>query len=305
MSRFSFEYPWVFALILLFVLCAYKCKERSLAIFFPHLSELMASSVARRSWANLLKWLGIAMAITALASPVITEDLGQSKKKGRDIVMVLDSSDSMRQRGFDPNDFLKTKFDVVKEVVEDFIKKRVNDRIGLVTFADIAFIASPLTFEKSFLRDVVRLQHLGVAGKRTAINDALVQAYRLLDKSDAKSKVIILLTDGIDNMSRIGFDDVRKLIKRSSKEVKLYTIGIGRPGDYNAAYLDALAKAGGGMLFEARNANDLARVYAQIDTLEKSEIKAKKILRHTYLYIYPLIVAVIALLTYLFLRSRV
>ena len=178
----------------------------------------------------------------ALASPVMTKNYTNSKKEGRDIVLVLDSSDSMRQIGFDPKDIYKNKFDVVKEVVGDFIKKRENDRIAMVTFADVAFIASPLTFEKDFLRSITKMQEMGMAGKRTAINDALVQAYNLMSKSKAKSKIIILLTDGRDNMSKIPFADVKNIIEK--RDVKLYTIGIGGPRDYDANYLKALAHAG-------------------------------------------------------------
>jgi Ca-activated chloride channel family protein len=150
--------------------------------------------------------------VIALASPVITKSYTNSKKEGRDIVLILASSDSMRQRGFAPKDLWRNKFDVVKEVVGDFIEKRENDRIGMVTFADIAFIASPLTFEKKFLTDITKMQKMGTAGKRTAINDAIVQSYNILTKSKAKSKIAILLTDGIDNMSKIPFADVKSLI---------------------------------------------------------------------------------------------
>ena len=187
MNGFNFEYPLALLSILLFVLCAKFCKERSRAIFFPHVKTLMAKGVKSTSWLNILKWVGVASAVVALASPVITKSYAHSKKEGRDIVLVLDSSDSMRQRGFDPQDLWRNKFDVTKEVVGDFIEKRKNDRIGMVTFADIAFIASPLTFEKKFLTDITRMQEMGTAGTRTAINDAIVQSYNMLSKSKAKS----------------------------------------------------------------------------------------------------------------------
>jgi len=302
MSQFSFEYPLAFGLLLLFAICAKWCKERSRAIFFPHIHNLMAPSVGKSTWLGLLKWLGIVLAVTALASPVITKSYTNSKKEGRDIVLVLDSSDSMRQRGFDPNDIMKSKFDVVKEVVEDFIQKRKDDRIGMVTFADVAFIASPLTFEKEFLTNITKMQQLGIAGKRTAINDALVQAYNMLSKSKAKSKIVILLTDGQDNMSKIPFEEVKKMIEK--RDIKLYAIGIGDSRDYNAMYLQALAQAGHGAAFGARNARMLEQVYAQIDKLEKSKLNDKKIVEHTYLYIYPLIMAILSLLLFIYMRNQ-
>ncbi len=250
---------------------------------------------------NIVKWLAILSAVIALASPVITKSYSNAKKDGRDIVLILDSSDSMRQRGFDPKDRTRNKFDVVKEVVGDFIEKRPDDRIGMITFADIAFIASPLTFEKKFLTDITKMQRMGMAGKRTAINDAIVQAYNMLSKSQAKSKIAILLTDGVDNMSKIPFQDVINLIKK--RDIKLYTIGIGDERDYNAAYLQALAEAGGGKAFAARDAKTLEKIYEEVDRLEATKIDDKKIVQYTYLYTYPLFLAILSLLLFIYLRN--
>ncbi len=301
MSQFSFEYPYLLALIFVFILCAKYCKERSRAIFFPHVKTLMVQGHGGSSLLTWLKWIGITAAVIALASPVITKSYTNSKKEGRDIVLIVDSSDSMRQRGFDPSDIMKSKFDVVKEVVGDFIQKRKDDRIGMVTFADIAFIASPLTFEKKFLTDITKMQRMGIAGKRTAINDAIVQSYNLLSKSKAKSKIAILLTDGVDNMSKIPFQDVINLIKK--RDIKLYTIGIGDARDYNGAYLKALADAGHGEAYGARDATTLEKIYEEIDKLEATKIDDKKIVQHTYLYIYPLFLAILSLLLFMYIRN--
>ena len=302
MSQFSFEYPLAFGVLILFILCAKWCRERSRAIFFPYVGTLIAKTANKSSLLSWLKWVGIVAAVIALASPVLTMSYTNSKKEGRDIVLVIDSSDSMRQMGFDPNDPYRNKFDVVKEVVGDFIEKRKDDRIGMVTFADVAFIASPLTFEKDFLTNITEMQELGMAGKRTAINDALVQAYNLLSKSKAKSKIVILLTDGIDNMSKIPFADVKSMIEK--RNVKLYAIGIGSPRDYNGAYLQALAKAGKGEAFGAWNAEMLSRVYDEIDKLEASKLNNKKVVGHTYLYIYPLFLAILSLMLFIYFRNQ-
>ena len=302
MSQFSFEYPLLLLVVLLFIACSRWCKERSRAIFFPHVKTLIAKETNKSSLLAWLKWIGIVSAVIALASPVITKNYTNSKKEGRDVVLVVDSSDSMRQMGFDPKDPYKNKFDVVKEVVGDFIKKRKDDRIGMVTFADVAFIASPLTFEKAFLTNITEMQKLGMAGKRTAINDALVQAYNLTSKSQAKSKIVILLTDGIDNMSKIPFADVKSMIEK--RKVKLYTIGIGGPRDYDSNYLKALAKAGNGEAYAARSAETLSRIYDEIDKLEASKIDNKKIVEHTYLYIYPLFLAILSLLLFIYYRNN-
>ena len=302
MSQFSFEYPYALGIILLFLLCAKYCRERSRAIYFPHIERLLIRGGAKKSSLLLwLKWIGIVGAVTALASPVLTKEYQNSHKEGRDIVLIIDASDSMRQRGFDPSDPMKNKFDVVKEVVNDFIDKRPDDRIGVVTFADVAFIASPLTFEKEFLKDIVAYQQLGIAGKRTAINDALVQTYGMLSKSKAKSKIAILLTDGQDNMSKVSFSDIKNIIAKS--DVKLYTIGIGSPRDYNGRYLQALANAGKGRAYAAGNSKMLSEIYDDIDKLETSKLNDKKVVQHSYLYIYPLFAAILALLLFVYFRN--
>ena len=302
MSQFSFEYPFLLGIVLLFIICSIWCKERSRALFFPHVKTLMEKSAGKSSLLSVLKWVGITAAIIALASPVITKSYSNTKKEGRDIVLIIDSSDSMRQRGFDPKDLWRNKFDVVKEVVGDFIEKRENDRIGMVTFADIAFIASPLTFEKKFLTDITKMQEMGMAGKRTAINDAVVQSYNLLSKSKAKSKIAILLTDGIDNMSKVPFGDVKSLIEK--RDIKLYAIGVGDARDYNGQYLQALADAGKGLAFGAKDATTLSQIYDEIDKLEATKIDDKKIVQHTYLYIYPLFLAILSLLLFIYFRNR-
>lgn len=301
MNQYSFEYPFLLLFIVVFVFCAKFCKERSQAIFFPHVKTLLIKSTKSTSWLGVLKWVAIVSALIALASPVISKSYSNSKKEGRDVVLIIDSSESMRQRGFDAANMWRNKFDVVKEVVGDFIEKRKDDRIGMITFADIAFIASPLTFEKKFLSNIIKMQKMGVAGKRTAINDALVQSYTLLSKSKAKSKIAILLTDGIDNMSKVPFADVLSLIEK--RDIKLYTIGIGEARDYNGQYLKALAKAGKGFAFGARDASSLEKIYEEIDKLEATKIDNKKVIQHTYLYIYPLFLAILSLLLFIYFRQ--
>ena len=301
MSQFSLQYPYALLLILLFWLCAKYCPPKADSIFFPHVHNLLISKKGKSRLLDMLKWFGIVSLLFALSSPVITKSYKNTKKSGRDIMLVIDASGSMRQRGFDMSNIMQSKFGVVKDVVNDFIEMRKNDRLGLITFADVAFVASPLTFEHKFLKDIVDMQRLGIAGTRTAINDALLQTYNILSKSDAKSKIVILLTDGQDTASRISPKDIMDIIKRS--DIKLYTIGIGRWGEFDAGYLKALANAGHGKFFAAQDKGTLKKIYAQIDKLETSKIKSKKIVQHQYYYIYPLFVAIISLLLFIYFRT--
>ena len=303
MGQFSFEFPYLLGLIVPFLLCAKLCKERSRAIYFPHVQKLVANSVHKSTLLLWLKWFGIVSAVIALASPVLTHSYTNSQKEGRDILLINDASESMLQRGFDMNEPLKNKFEVVQEVVEDFIGKRENDRIGLVSFGAISFIASPLTFEKEFLQKIISMQYIGmINGRRTAIQDALVQSYNMLSKSKAKSKIAILLTDGIDNGSKIPLEDVLEMIKK--QDIKLYVIGIGYPNrDYDAAYLQALANAGNGEAYGARDASELNSIYKEIDKLEVTKIDDKRVVQHTYLYTYPLLAAILSLLLFIYFRN--
>ena len=302
MSHFSFQYPYALALIVLFAICARWCPARTEAIYFPHIQALLGHGGTRSRLLDVLKWFGIVSLLFALASPVLTREYKDTKKHGRDIMLVIDSSGSMRQTGFDPNNPFKNKFDVVKEVVADFVKHRKKDRLGLINFADVAFVASPLTFEHAFLKNVIDMQRLGLAGQKTAINDALVQTYNVLSKSDAKTKIAILLTDGDDTASRIDDDNsVLKLIRESS--IHLYTIGIGSLRDFNAPYLQALARAGKGRFFAASDRQALQKIYAQIDAMETSKIKDKKVVQYDYYYLYPLLAAILSLLGFIYLRT--
>ncbi len=301
MSHFSFQYPYALALIVIFWICARWCPARTQAIYFPHVRTLMATGNPRSRLLDALKWFGIVSLLVALASPVTTREYKETKKHGRDIMLVIDSSGSMRQRGFDPNDPFKSKFDVVKEVISDFVNHRKNDRLGLINFADTAFVASPLTFEHDFLQSVIAMQRLGLAGQKTAINDALVQTYNVLTKSDAKTKIAILLTDGENTAGTITGDQALKLARESA--IRLYTIGIGSPRDFNGPYLRALAQAGKGRFFAASDRAALQKIYAQIDAMETSKIKNKKIVQYTYYYLYPLLAAILSLLGFIYLQT--
>ena len=303
MSQFSFEYPLVFLLLVLFLICNYFCKERRESIYFPHISTIMAKSTKKSSLVEFLKWFGIISAIVALASPVLKDNVRFDNREGRDIVLILDSSESMREFGFDTSNVTKDRFSIAKEAMGKFIKSRKNDRIALVTFADSAFIASPLTFDKKLLTQLLSMQRVAIAGRRTAINDALVYSYEMLSKSKAKEKIAILLTDGIDNVSIIPDSEALSMIKSSN--ITLYTIGIGRDGEYDAYRLDEFAKAGKGAFFEARDAKTLDAIYTLIDKKETTKLKDRSSIRYTYLYYFPLFVAIIALLFFIYLKERV
>jgi len=292
-----FEHPWAILLIIPFIVCAYFCKARFEAIIFPHTALLQKSSQKSSLLLPILKWISIVFLIIALASPIIENKIEIQKNRGYAIGLLLDISRSMNAPGY------VNKFAIVKKIVRNFIKKRVHDQIGIVVFADFAYVASPLTYDKSMLLKILDNLHVGMAGNRyTAIYDALFFGGKLFKNSNAKSKIIILLTDGENNTQTVPLDVSLRLLKKYG--IKVYTIGIGGNGDFNRAELVKIARATGGKFFAANSKERLKDIYAEIDKLEKSEIKSDKFIQKSYLYPYPLFIALISLLLYLYLINK-
>ncbi len=299
-----FEFPKLLFVLLFFIACAFLCKMKLPSIYFPHAAQFMKNNVAASKLLFFLKWLTIVMMILALMSPVKDEPYVLKPKHGHEIALILDTSGSMKERGFDPTNPNASRFDVVKSIVKDFINKRENDNIGLVVFGSYSFIASPLTYDKHILSRIVSQLEVGIAGKYTALYEALAQGVNLLKMSKAKSKVAILLTDGYSTAGadKIPLDVALDMAKKEG--VKVYPIGIGGNGEYNRAVLMKIAKETGGVAFGASNASQLKEVYKKIDELEKSEIKNETFSYKKYYYFYPLFLGLLSLVFYVYLRNK-
>lgn len=299
-----FETISLSALILLFVACALVCKMRLQSLYFPHTQQFVKTSVSNSKLLFFLKWLGIIMLILALMSPVKDEPYELEPKDGYEIALILDASQSMQAEGFDPNNPLLNRFDVVKSIVSDFILQRVDDNIGLVVFGEYSFIASPLTYDENILSRIVSQLQIAMAGKYTALNTSLAQGVNLLRMSESNSKVAILLTDGYSTpeIDKIPVDVAIDMAKKEG--IKVYPIGIGLPHEYNRKALLQIAKETGGVAFGASSARELQEVYKKIDELEKSEIKNETYTYLKYYYIYPLFISLLSLMLYVFLTNR-
>jgi Ca-activated chloride channel family protein len=299
-----FEFPKLAFVIFFFIACETLCKMRLPSIYFPHASQFMNKNIEASKLLFFLKWIGIIMLILAMMSPVKDEPYELAPKKGHEIALILDASQSMATRGFDRNDLAATRFDIVKKIVQDFITKRKNDNIGLVLFGSYSFIASPLTYDEHILSRIVAQLQVGMAGRYTALYEALAQGVNLLKMSHSKSKVAILLTDGYSTpqVDKIPLDIAIELAKKEG--VKVYPIGIGGRDEYNKEVLLKIAKETGGVAFGASNAGELAEVYRQIDELEKSEIKNESFTYMHYYYFYPLFVGLFSLMLYIYLRNK-
>ena len=303
-DNFYFEFPLVGLSLLVFIACAFFCKMKVPSIYFPHTKQFASSSVASSKLLFFLKWLTIVMMIIALMSPVKDKPYELDPKNGYELALILDASESMQARGFDENNPQLNRFDVVKLIVNDFISKRNNDNIGLVVFGAYSFIASPLTYDDNILKKIVSQLQIGMAGKYTALYESLAQGVNLLKMTKSNSKVAILLTDGY---STVGKDSIPLdvAIEMAKKEgIKIYPIGIGHPSEYNQIVLLKIAKDTGGVAFGASNADELKSVYDKIDILEKSEIKNETFSYLNYYYFYPLFLALISLMLYVYLRNK-
>ena len=308
MAEIVFEYPWVFLLIPLFILCGYYCKPKSEAILFPHLDIFSNSTGHEAKLVKLFKYLAIIFAVIALASPIIEDKMQIEKKEGYSISLVLDASGSMkfgfgeRYYGITQKNH-ESKFDVSMNLAKDFVRKRKNDQIGLVVFGNFAYVAAPLTYDEKVLEEIMQGLYIGIAGANyTVINDALFQSAKLFAASKSKTKIAILLTDGQTRGDNVPFDISMKMVKQYG--VKVYTIGIGNDGDFDVKHLKSIAENTGGLFFQANSKEDLQAVYERIDEMEKSEIESEKYVKKSYFYELPLFLAFLSLLFFTYLRNK-
>ncbi|MDD3598422.1 VWA domain-containing protein [Sulfuricurvum sp.] len=277
MNVWSFDFPWVFLALPPLLYCLYRCKVIVHPRYFPHLS--LFGNVGR--WQNLewvLKILAVILMVGGLATPVSVDYSDPRNRNGIDIVLSIDGSGSMNASGFgNDENGRKSRFEIVQKIAGDFVMKRIEDNVGVVMFGDFAFIASPVTYEKEIIVEMIGYLSQGMAGQNTAIGEGIAMSVHALRDSKARSKVIILLTDGEHNSGSISPKEAIRQVRKEG--IKLYTIGIGKPGEFDNALLKKLADEGGGRFFAATNEAELKAVYAQIDTLEKSSIKSEQ---HTF-----------------------
>jgi Ca-activated chloride channel family protein len=292
---FGFEYPELFLLLPFLFYCFYRCREKPKQRYFVHL-ELFSHHelrVDKRLW---LKFLTVFFLITALSSPVTVNPYDPKNRQGIAMVLTLDASGSMNARGYDEDKRSLSKFDIVKEIVQDFIKERLEDNIGIVLFGDFAFIATPLTYEKEALSHMVSYLGLGMAGENTAIGDGIYESLVTLESSKAKSKVIVLLTDGMHNAGQTS--PKRAVAMAVDRGVKIYTIGMGTESHYNKTMLEKIASDSKGQFFKAENREALEEVYSEIDDLERSKIRSRDYLYKDYWYAIPLALALLFFMLY-------
>jgi Ca-activated chloride channel family protein len=242
-----------------------------------------------------LRWLILGIFIVALAQPRLANSHTEVKASGIDIVCALDLSGSMISEDFVVNGQRVNRFNMARSVLKSFIDKRPNDRIGLVVFAAQAFIAAPLTLDHDYLQENLDRLEIGtINSDATAIGDALITALNQLRDLKAKSKIIILATDGQNNSGKV--EPLMAAGAAAALGVKIYTVGIGEQGpapmpvfmngqkvgyqnvpvDVDEVTLQKIADETGGKYYRADNAEKFRQIYAEIDKLEKTEATINK-----------------------------
>ena len=291
LGDFSFEYPYILLLIVVFIALERYFKTQNNAYYIPHLYETLPHVSKKYLLKTFLKWLLVVSTLVALASPIVIRGEKLQETPSIDIVLSLDSSGSMSLTGFNALHEEQSRWNVVKEVVKDFIKKREKDRIGLVLFGSTTAIASPLSDAKEAQLSIVDAVELGVVGKSTALIDGLTAAVGLLKKSKKQSKVIVLLSDGEDTASVVPLAVALKFAKKH--EVKVYTVAI---DEGRSNILKLIAKENAGKNFYANSKEDLYEIYRTIDTLERTATPDKKVKIIDYYAFYFMAVALAAIL---------
>jgi Ca-activated chloride channel family protein len=289
-----FQHPWVLLLLVpLFAIAWWLGRAgRPSAITHSNTELVLSVSKVRRSrWGRLwplLRWMGAALFVVALARPNVEHHHANVRASGVDIMLAVDVSGSMQARDMLGPDGATSRLDAAKEVVGRFVRDRTNDRIGLVAFAGQPYLVSPLTLDHDWVLQRLQSLDASAAGDGTAIGSAIASGVRRLDAHEAKSKLLVLLTDGQNNAGKITPAAAGEAARALG--VKVYTIGVGSAGealvpltdqrgqeqlvkarvDVDEASMKRIADITGGAFYRATDTKSLQNVYAAIDRSEKT-----------------------------------
>ena len=300
----TFAHPQYFILLLLIPLFIYwlrKNKNNNPSFTISSLKGLRNSPVSTiQKWTpvlNLLRILSMLFLIIALARPQSSNINETVNSEGLDIVLSMDISGSMLAEDFKPN-----RIEAAKKVANEFILNRPTDRIGLVIFSGESFTQCPLTTDQNILREQLNSIRSGLLEDGTAIGMGLATAVERLRNSKAKSKIIILLTDGVNNAGLI--DPITALEIAKAYKIRVYTIGVGTEGtapyptqdafgnvvmqqmpvQIDEGLMQKISKETGGKYYRAKDNNSLSKVYKDIDQLEKTKIEINSFKRYAELF---------------------
>jgi len=304
---YRFEDPWLLlaGLILVPVILLQRGKRGGAALRFSSLGLFRQIPNTRRAALRqvllVLRCLGIGLCVVALARPQAGQRETEVITEGLDIMLCLDTSGSMRALDFQLGRERVDRLAVVKKVVEDFIRKRQDDRIGMVVFGEQAFTQCPLTMDYGVLLSFLKRLEIGMAGDTTAVGAALAASVKRLKDVPGKSKLVILLTDGRNNAGKVQPETAAEIARTFG--IKVYTIGVGVEGkspflvdtlfgknyvyekvDLDEETLKKIADVTGGLYFRATTTSSLEEIYERIDRMEKTEARIKEYTEYEELF---------------------
>jgi Ca-activated chloride channel family protein len=301
----GFAHPWCLGLLVVVAALPWQARLTGAAqLVVPGPGVLRAGWTIRRTLAALptvLQMLGLALLVVALARPQRVHKEVKVTSDGLDILLALDTSQSMSEADFSIGGRAVDRLSVAKGVMAEFVNARPYDRIGLVLFGEEAFTHVPLTLDHETLNAVLDDVQLGVAGgSATAVGTAIAVATKRISALDAPSRVVILVTDGRSNAGALSPDEAAEAA--AALGVKLYTIGVGADGGasllgrlfggggsgIDEVGLTRVAEATGGKYFRAKDTRSLQSIYETIDTLEPSTAEVEELSHREELYPWPL-----------------
>jgi Ca-activated chloride channel homolog len=325
MNRLTFADPdFLYLLLVIPALIAFyvlKQHKASASLRMPGLQSLEKSGTTFRNYLRhvlyAIRMIAVILLIIVLARPQSSDKFQDVSTEGIDIVMAMDISGSMLARDFKPD-----RLEASKDVATEFISGRPYDRIGLVVFSGESFTQCPLTTDHAVLINLLQEIQSGMIEDGTAIGMGLANAVNRIKDSEAKSKVVILLTDGVNNMGEVAPATAAGIAKTFG--IRVYTIGVGTQGmapypvqtpfgiqyqnmpvEIDEAILKEIAQTTGGRYFRATDNNKLIQVYAEIDKLEKSKIDVKQFTRKEEKYLTPALIAFCLLVIEMLVRNTV
>lgn len=310
-----FEFAWWYVLFLLPLpllvrLLPAKARRQQAALKIPQHLQTVSSpgpSLINRRPLHFVFWLMWILCVLAAARPQWLGDPVSIPNEGREMMLAVDLSGSMKVGDMQINGQQVNRLTMIKSVLSDFIERRVSDRLGLILFADTAYLQAPLTFDRQTVEQLLDEAVIGLIGERTAIGDAIGLAVKRLDEKEQTNKVLILLTDGQNTAGNISPQQAKELA--IANDVTVYTIGVGADSmvienffgsrqvnpsqELDEEMLGDIASATGGQYFRARNTAELERIYKRLDELEPIKGDTQKMRPLSALYFYPLAAALI------------
>lgn len=310
LNHTDFAYPWILVLLILLPLLAYwyfnrKNKSKA-AIVLTTVKFINRTRSIKAKLIHIpffLRLIALGCLIIALARPRAKFTQTETTGKGIDIVLCFDISGSMTERDFVPN-----RLEAAKAVATEFVKSRQGDRIGITIFSNISFTLCPVTSDYNMVLQQIKTINSGYLEEQgTAIGSGLATSIDRLRYSKAKSRVVILLTDGVDFGGKISPDIATSMAKTYG--IRVYTIGVGsnqkiedRQLEFNPELLQNIARQTGGQYFQAESNKTLAKVYQSIGELEKSDIKITTYNRYEEQYLPYLLTGLILIFAEMLLR---